>query len=97
MFPIGLRCTLLGLALALTVPCRASIGLLLGEPYGNLGTMMPVGHAGVFLDHLCAENPTHLRPCRPGEPGVVISRYHDLRVSNLDWLATPPLQPSSTA
>lgn len=77
------------LLLFLALPCCASIGLVVGEPYGNFGTMMPVGHAGVFVDHLCADNPTHLRPCRPSEPGVVISRYHDLRVSNLDWLATP--------
>ena len=67
----------------------ASIGLVVGEPFGSFGTMMPVGHAGIYLDHLCAETPTHLRPCRPGEPGAVLSRYHDLRATNLDWLATP--------
>jgi hypothetical protein len=86
---IVLRSALLGLFLFLALPCRASIGLLVGEPFGSFGTMMPVGHASVYLDHLCAASPTHLRPCRPGEPGVVISRYHDLRISNLDWLATP--------
>jgi hypothetical protein len=68
----------------------ASIGLVVGEPFGGFGTMLPVGHAGIYLDHLCADSPTHLRRCLPGEqPGVVISRYHDLNRSQLDWLATP--------
>ena len=68
---------------------RASIGLVVGEPFGAFGTVMPEGHAGVYLDHICAETPTTLRPCAPGEPGVVLSRYHDLRKPALDWLAFP--------
>jgi hypothetical protein len=28
-----------------------------------------------------------LRPCQPGELGVVISRYH--RVGGYDWIAMP--------
>jgi len=68
---------------------HASIGLVVGEPFGSFGTMMPAGHAAIYLNHLCAETPTHLRPCRPGETGVVISRYHDLRATNLDWMAIP--------
>jgi hypothetical protein len=50
---------------------------------------MPAGHAGIYLDNLCAETPTQLRPCLPGELGVVVSRYHDLRKPNLDWMAVP--------
>ena len=68
---------------------HGSIGLVVGEPFGSFGTMMPAGHAAIYLNHLCAETPTHLRPCRPGETGVVISRYHDLRATNLDWMAIP--------
>jgi len=83
----------IGLALFFFVtamrPVSASIGLVVGEPFGSFGTMMPVGHAGIYLDHLCAEGPTHLRPCNPGEPGVVVSRYHDLRATNADWMAIP--------
>ena len=75
--------------LVAAVPAHARIGLVVGEPFGSFGTMMPVGHAGIYLDHLCAETPTQLRPCRPGELGVVISRYHDLRASHLDWMAVP--------
>jgi hypothetical protein len=81
-----------GLALlffAATRPASASIGLVVGEPFGSFGTMMPSGHAAIYLDHLCAETPTQLRLCNPGEAGVVISRYHDLRATHVDWMATP--------
>lgn len=70
-------------------PSHASIGLVVGEPFGSFGTMMPNGHANIYLDHLCVETPTHLRPCLPGEHGAVLSRYHDLRHPALDWLAFP--------
>ena len=68
---------------------HARIGLVIGEPFGSFGTMMPVGHAGIYLDHVCADGPIHLRPCQPGEAGVVLSRYHDLRASHVDWMAVP--------
>lgn len=67
----------------------ASIGLVVAEPFGSFGTMAPVGHAGIYLDHICAESPTQLRPCRPGELGVVVARYHDIKATQLDWLAYP--------
>ncbi|MGB7170103.1 MAG: hypothetical protein WBD32_13940, partial [Acidobacteriaceae bacterium] len=49
--------------------------------------MNPTGHAAIYLNHVCAESPTRLRPCREGEHGVVLSRYH--RVDGYDWLAIP--------
>ena len=75
--------------LGLAVPSHASVTLLLSEPFGSFGTMMPVGHAGVYLDRVCADTPTHLHLCRPGEMGIVLSRYH--RVADIDWLAIPIL------
>src|SRR6201995_258178 len=57
------------------VSARASVSLLLEQPYGGLGMFNPTGHAAVYLDHVCAASPLELRPCRPGELGVVISRY----------------------
>ena len=74
---------------AAATPAHARIALVVGEPFGSFGTMMPVGHASIYLDNLCAASPTQLRSCRPGEFGVVLSRYHDLRTRNLDWLAIP--------
>jgi hypothetical protein len=38
-----------------SAPTFASIGLVVGELYGNFGTVLPVGHAGIYLDHLCAD------------------------------------------
>jgi hypothetical protein len=65
----------------------ASASFLLEEPYGTFGALNPTGHAAIYLDNVCADTPTHLRPCRDEEPGVVISRYH--RVGGYDWIAIP--------
>ncbi|MDR3764680.1 MAG: hypothetical protein P4M01_11335 [Acidobacteriota bacterium] len=69
------------------VLARADAAYLLEEPYGRFGSMNPTGHAAVYLSNVCADTPTHLRLCHPGETGVVISRYH--RIEGLDWLAIP--------
>lgn len=66
---------------------RADAALLLEEPFGEFGALNPTGHAAIYLNHICADTPTQLRPCREGETGVVISRYH--RVDGYDWLAIP--------
>ena len=80
---------LLALFLCLATPSRASVTVLLSEPFGRFGTMMPLGHVGVYLDRVCADTPTRLRLCRSGETGIVLSRYH--RVADIDWLAIPIL------
>src|SRR5277367_4682827 len=66
---------------------RADAALLMEEPYGEFGAFNPTGHAAIYLNHICADSPTRLRPCRPGEPGAVISRYH--KIDGYDWLAIP--------
>jgi hypothetical protein len=66
---------------------RADAALLMEEPYAEFGAFNPTGHAAIYLNHICAESPTRLRPCRPGEPGAVISRYH--KIDGYDWLAIP--------
>lgn len=86
------RAVLLGvLSLVMTMmasmPARASIAVLVEEPYDRMSGMNPTGHSAVYLDHVCAASPTHLRPCGPGEMGVVVSRYNN--VAGYDWLATP--------
>jgi hypothetical protein len=78
------------IALAMSLGCaqaRADAALLLEEPFGEFGAMNPTGHAAIYLNHICADTPTHLRPCREGEVGVVLSRYH--RIDGYDWLAIP--------
>src|SRR4029077_6529372 len=64
---------------------QAQATLLLEEPYSYDGTFAGTGHAAVYLSRICAETPTLLRRCNPGEQGVVISRYHHLE--GRDWVA----------
>ncbi len=61
--------------------------LLLEEPYGFFGLLNPTGHNAIYFANICAETPTRLRRCQPGELGSVISRYGG--VDGLDWLAIP--------
>ncbi|MGA9586067.1 MAG: hypothetical protein WBQ95_12110 [Terracidiphilus sp.] len=67
--------------------CHAQAALLMEEPYGFFGTVNPTGHTALYFAHICAETPTKLRRCEPGEMGSVISRYSD--VSDYDWVAIP--------
>jgi hypothetical protein len=75
----------------LMMTCSAFAGstatLLLEEPYGRLGFFTATGHAAAYLSGVCAETPLVLRPCAPGETGVVISRYNG--VGKYDWVAIP--------
>src|SRR5277367_1699493 len=85
-----------GMYFLLFVACLAGTGtaygdvsLLIEEPYGFFGSINPTGHSAIYLNRVCAETPTLLRRCQPGETGVVISRYS--RVRKLDWVAIPLL------
>ena len=87
----ALRPLLLAAAFFFTLQAHAAMTLLVGEPFGNFGTMMPQGHTAIYLDHLCADGPLKLRQCRPGEQqGVVLARYH--RIGQTDWIASPVLE-----
>jgi len=81
----------LGTTIMLMTMCagmaHASATLLLEEPYGKLGFFTATGHAAVYLSGVCAATPLKLRPCKPGEAGVVISRYDG--VGGYDWVAIP--------
>ena len=74
-------------ALLFCCAAQASVSLLMEEPFGKFGAFNPTGHAALYLSGVCADAPTRLRLCQPGEIGVVISRYH--RVSDYDWIAIP--------
>lgn len=70
-----------------TARARGDVAFLMEEPYGGFGSVNPTGHGALYLNHICAESPTELRMCLPGERGVVISRYH--KIAGYDWLAMP--------
>jgi hypothetical protein len=80
-------CALIVLICACVPRAGASATLLLEEPYGHLGFFTATGHAAVYLSGVCAESPVELRPCAPGENGIVISRYDG--VGGYDWVAIP--------
>lgn len=75
------------LTLIASLQAKADVALLLEEPYGGFGQMIPAGHAALYLTRVCAETPLVLRRCAPGENGVVISRYY--KVGGYDWVAIP--------
>ena len=66
---------------------RAEATLFLAEPYSYDGALAGTGHAAVYLSGVCAASPVVLRPCAPGETGIVLSRYH--HVAGYDWIAIP--------
>ncbi len=70
-------------------PAQASATLFLGEPYGHDAAFAGTGHAAVYLSGVCATSPVVLRPCTPGETGIVISRYRG--IAGYDWIAIPLL------
>ncbi len=85
------RVVVLPFLLLAALEARASLTVLVGEPFGNFGTMMPVGHAALYLDRVCADGPLKVRMCRPGEPqGVTLARYH--QIGEYDWLASPVME-----
>src|ERR1700757_2983896 len=81
--------SLLLVSLAGASTACGDVALLVEEPYGFFGSINPTGHAAIYLNRVCAESPVLLRRCRPGETGVVISRYS--RIRKLDWVAIPLL------
>src|SRR5882757_6303559 len=81
--------SLLLVSLAVASRARGEVALLVEEPYGFFGSINPTGHSAIYLNRVCAESPALLRRCRPGETGVVISRYS--RIRKLDWVAIPLL------
>ncbi len=75
----------------LAAHANASLTVLVGEPFGSFGTMMPNGHVTIYLDRVCADGPTRLRMCQPGEPqGVAVARLN--AIGPIDWIASPILQ-----
>jgi len=86
---LELRITTMILIFCLCSIARVQAGatLFLGEPYSYDGAFAGTGHAAIYLSGVCAESPVVLRPCAPGETGIVLSRYRG--IGGYDWLAIP--------
>ena len=87
--PRRIALLLIALAFVLIGSTRSQgqAALLLEEPYGFFGTLNPTGHTAIYFARICADTPTRLRRCEPGEMGSVISRYSD--VAHHDWVVIP--------
>ena len=70
-------------------PLRAQAALMLEEPFGVHGVLMPMGHIGIYFGRICADAPLKLRRCQAGELGAVIARYGG--VGDYNWIAVPLL------
>jgi len=81
----------IGFGLALVAyPCsHAQAALLMENADGISRVFDPTGHEALYFARICAETPTRLRRCVPGELGVAISRYKG--IGGYDWLAVPLL------
>ncbi len=82
------------LLLAIGLPARADIGLLLDAKPNvrmELGNALTgAGHAGVYLSRVCPVTPVQLRLCNPGELGSVIQNYDEYEENEAyEWNAVP--------
>ena len=72
------------------VSAHAEVTLLIEEAVGGAGEFTGSGHSALYFSGICAETPTKLRICKPGEEGVVLSTYPDLgTVKRYKWIALP--------
>ena len=92
----GLR--LAGLLLAMMVMpmmlsgwARADMGLMLNEALGmGASRWTGAGHAAIYLSNICAASPVTVRPCEPGENGVVLTNYRNFGEDrSYRWNAIP--------
>jgi hypothetical protein len=73
-----------------TFPAQADVSFFLQEAVGFAARWNSAGHASVHLSNVCTDNYTRLRPCQPGERGVVISSFRELGAEeNYEWIAMP--------
>lgn len=66
----------------------ADVTLLIEAPINFLGHVSSTGHAALLVQDLCSNDHIHMRWCRGGEDGAVISRYKG--IDGYDWVAMPP-------
>jgi len=77
------------IALQMSSHASAQAALLLEDAAGFSSVLSPSGHVALYFARVCADTPTRLRRCAPGELGTVISRYEGIK--GVDWLAIPLL------
>lgn len=84
----AIRRILLCLLLLPGVRLYADVNLFIEAPINFLGHVSSTGHAALMVQDLCSDDHIHIRWCRAGEDGTVISRYKG--IDGYDWVAMPP-------
>ena len=73
VLPLFLASLFLALA---TPPAAADVGVVLNESLDeSMDRITGTGHTAIYFSNICAESPTKLRLCGPGEAGSVMSTY----------------------
>jgi hypothetical protein len=69
----------------------ADVGLILNESLNeSMDRITGTGHMAVYFSNICAETPTHLRLCAPGESGSVMSTYINIGEDHsFEWNIVP--------
>jgi len=84
----------MGIAALLTSLCagmHADVGLMLNEALKvGASKWTGAGHSAVYLSSVCAVSPVELRPCAPGENGIVLTNYRTFGENRpYEWNAVP--------
>lgn len=80
------------LSITLAAPrASADVGVVLNESLGeSMDRITGTGHMAVYFSNICADTPTKLRLCAPGESGSVISTYINIGEDRpFDWNIVP--------
>jgi hypothetical protein len=80
------------LFVALASPrASADVGVILNESLNeSMDRVTGTGHMAVYFSNICAESPTKLRLCSPGESGSVISTYINIGEDrSFEWNIVP--------
>ena len=83
---------LIGLLLIAAVPrASADVGVVLNESLDeSMDRITGTGHMAVYFSNICAESPTRLRFCAPGEFGSVMSTYINIGEDrSFEWNIVP--------
>ena len=74
-----------------TPPASADVGVVLNESLDeSMDRITGTGHMAVYFSNICAESPTKLRLCQPGEMGSVMSTYINIgEDQSFDWNIVP--------
>jgi hypothetical protein len=84
----ALRSVVFLLVLLPGLKVHADVTLFVEAPINFLGHVSSTGHAALLVESLCSDDHIHMRWCRTGEEGAVVSRYKG--INGYDWLAMPP-------